>query len=97
MTRVIHIAGFAARVGNQLRQRCAWCGAVLIDVDLASVAVPAKEDGSPGDPPSCWETGGLVAVEGHCSYIVRHEDGAKIPDGWCGNGLPAPTKRAETN
>jgi hypothetical protein len=90
MPTVIHIAGFPTRVGTHMRQRCAWCGTVLIDLHLENVAVAAKEDGSPGDLPGHWETGALVAVDGGCSYIVRHEDGTKIPDGWCGDGVAAP-------
>lgn len=37
---VTHIAGLDVQVGRYLRQRCAWCGAMLSDYDLARVAVP---------------------------------------------------------
>lgn len=40
---VIHIAGIDVRVGNQHRQRCAWCGAVIDDHDLSRLAVPAGQ------------------------------------------------------
>lgn len=36
---VTHIAGMDITIaGRRLRQRCAWCGAILIDSDLANVA-----------------------------------------------------------
>lgn len=95
MAAVIHIAGYAARIGPHLRQRCAWCGAVLIDVDLRGVAIENKPDGSPGDPPGGWETSALVAVDGPGSWIVRHKDGDPIPDGWCGDGLAQPRSKPE--
>lgn len=78
----IHIAGFPVRVGNRQRQRCAWCGVVLIDDDLANMAV------FPADAPiegSKFEPNALVAVDGPGSWIVRHENGAPLPAGWCGD------------
>jgi hypothetical protein len=40
MTAVIHVAGLDITVDTRLRQRCGWCGATLIDEDLAGVMVP---------------------------------------------------------
>jgi hypothetical protein len=40
MSKDIHIAGLALRVGPLVRQRCAWCGIVLLDFDLNSEASP---------------------------------------------------------
>ena len=34
---MIHIAGPDVQVGAQLRQRCAWCGALLIDYALGQL------------------------------------------------------------
>jgi hypothetical protein len=75
----IHIAGLPVKIGSHGRQLCAWCGATLFDVDHSLEMVPAKPDGSPGEGSMPWETGVLVAVDGPGSWLVPHEDGAKLP------------------
>jgi len=86
----IHIAGFPVRVGTVQRQRCAWCGEVLIDYDLANMMV-APGDGAPAGP-NVWAIGKLVAIDNQPglrgSWIVRHEDGDNLPAGWCGDERP---------
>jgi len=83
----VHIAGFPVRVGTRKRQRCAWCGEVLIDEDLKNVAVyPPPKDGE--ELVAHFEPNALVAVDGPGSWIVRHEDGAPLPAGWCGDERP---------
>jgi hypothetical protein len=77
---LIHIAGVEVQVGSQLRQRCAWCGAILVDQDLNLVMVPVDQ---PGTVPT-WPTGSLVAVQGYTSWVVDHEDGAQLPPEACG-------------
>lgn len=77
---IIHIAGPEIQIGTQLRQRCSWCGAVLIDVNLSRVAVPA---GMNPNPPT-WSVGGLVAVYGYASWEVEHKDGDQLPAKACG-------------
>jgi hypothetical protein len=57
---VVHIAGLDVQIGTRLRQRCAWCGAVLEDVDLANVMVP---EGQNPRPPT-WTPGELVVIDG---------------------------------
>ena len=84
MARKIHIAGFPVRVGNRKRQRCAWCGEVLMDYDLANVLVAP---GSRDPEPAHFELGALVAVDGPGSWIVPHADGDRMPAGWCGSKL----------
>lgn len=88
---VIHIAGLDVRVGTLRRQRCAWCGAVLLDEDLAAIQVglppgkseaQARADGDL-DPPGAWPVGELVARDGAATYVVEHEDGAVLPEGCC--------------
>lgn len=66
---VIHIAGLVINIGGHLRQRCAWCGAVLDDVELAMTAVPIEQAGQPY--PS-WPEGGLVAVLGNARWTVAN-------------------------
>jgi hypothetical protein len=77
---VIHIAGPDIQVGSQLRQRCAWCGAVLLDYALDRIAVPAGQD----PRPSTWPAGELVACDGSAQYVVPHEDHAELPESCCG-------------
>jgi hypothetical protein len=89
MTAVIHIAGPDITIGGQLlRQRCAWCGALLLDYDLSRIAVPVGQDFRPGT----WGEGDLVAVDGSASWTVEHEDGDPLPDGACGRLDPAVTR-----
>lgn len=78
MAQTTHIAGLDITVeGRHLRQRCAWCGHVLIDEDLTRVMVP---EGSESTLPS-WPAGRLVTVDGGVSFV--HEEGEKLPDDAC--------------
>ncbi len=74
---VAHIAGPDIRVDNLLRQRCAWCGELLIDYDLERIAVPQGCDPAP----SVWTVGKLVAVDGGASWELPESD--KLPDESC--------------
>ena len=81
MTALIHIAGLDVTIGERLlRQRCAWCGATLLDYDLTRVAVPVGQD----PRPAIWQLGELIAVDGNGTYSVPHEAGAELPAGSCG-------------
>lgn len=80
MIPTIHIAGPDIQVGSQLRQRCAWCGAVLLDYALDRIAVPVGQDPRPGT----WPAGELIACDGNAHYVVPHEDDAELPEGCCG-------------
>lgn len=74
-----HIAGLALTVGDHyLRQRCGWCGEVLIEYDLARVAVPIGQDPTP----ATWEPGALVTVDGRMSHPIG---GHELPDDACAN------------
>lgn len=77
---VVHIAGLPVVVdGTQQRQRCSWCGAVLLDNDLARMMVPVGQEGG---EPATWEVGSLVAVDGGISYVVEPVED-KLPDEAC--------------
>lgn len=80
MSGLIHIAGVHVQIGDcYLRQRCAWCGAVLIDYDLANIAVPEGQDPTP----AVWPHGDLVQVDGMASWTVEHADGGPLPPDAC--------------
>lgn len=84
---VIHIAGVHVQVGPLLRQRCAWCGALLLDYDLERIAVPEGQDPTP----ATWPHGDLILVDGGVSANIPHQDGQPLPDGACAKLDPAVT------
>lgn len=95
-TEVIHIAGMSITIGTLLRQRCAWCGALILDEDLSRVAVMGTEDGVEFSLP-VWPPGGLVAClteEG--SGVTWSVDFDPIedplPERCCGNIDPEVTR-----
>jgi hypothetical protein len=91
MPALTHIAGMKVQIGPLLRQRCAWCGAVLCDYDLRNIAVPEGQEGAP----AMWEPGELVRVDGtglmSASFAVPHTDGDELPDDACGKLDPEVT------
>lgn len=80
---VTHVAGAQVSMfGRYLRQRCDWCGIVLIEYDLERVAVPVDQPG----PPAMWPVGSLVRVDAHISAEVETEcdaDGVRLPMDSC--------------
>ena len=85
---VTHIAGIDVTIGPLLRQRCAWCGATLIDYDLEKVAVPVGQEGPPGH----WEVGALVQVDGNMTIVLDHDESHKLPDNACARLDPEVTR-----
>lgn len=77
---IVHLASFPVRFDNQLRQRCAWCGAVLVDVDLSLVMVPVDQA---GDPYPTWRDSAMVAVDGNASWEFPDEDPGQVPAASC--------------
>ena len=84
---IVHLAGLAIQLDVRLRQRCSWCGAVLVDYALDRIAVPLGTDPTP----PTWPVGAFVLVDGPMSTIVQHEDGQPIPAGSCGRLDPEVT------
>jgi hypothetical protein len=87
---VAHIVGLQMVVqGHLCRQLCAWCGVVLVDVDLECIAVA---EGSGGYNPF-WETNAVLEVEQSDdgtvvrSSIVPTVDGI-LPDNACTPARP---------
>lgn len=76
---VVHIAGLDVQIGTQLRQRCAWCGAVLFDYALDRIAVPEGQD----PRPATWTVGALIEVDGNAKWAVPHNDGDQLPANAC--------------
>lgn len=87
---VVHIAGNDVQIGDQLRQRCAWCGTVLVDHTLSQLMYEAS---TPPEErrPATWPVGGLVEVDGGASWTVEHNDGDPLPDNACGAAHPEVT------
>lgn len=76
---VTHIAGLVLEIGVYIRQRCAWCGAELINVDVTRVAIQTPEDGS--EPTiATWPVGAQIRVDGAASYVV---EGNQLPEDSC--------------
>ena len=77
MSEIVHIAGLEVVLfGRYLRQRCAWCGLVLVDYDLT---LTASSDGS---APKGWPLNALVAVDGPGSWTLPETK--RLPDNSCG-------------
>jgi hypothetical protein len=97
VSREVHVAGVPQLVdGRYLRQRCSWCGCVLIDQDLTLVAVAVVEGEEPG-PPATWGVDEYVVIEGPVRYVVAVDpsetgEGAKIPNDCCMRLDPAVTR-----
>lgn len=77
-----HVAGLVIHIGPLMRQRCAWCGAVLIDYNLSRIAV-ACPDGEAPSAPATWEVGALIVVDGNASYLAKDQGDEKLPDDAC--------------
>lgn len=84
---VVHIAAAPVEVGNQLRQRCGWCGAMLLDYDLCNLGIHVGDDRRP----PMWGPGELVSVNGGASFVVEHIDGDDVPSNCCAAVDPAVT------
>jgi hypothetical protein len=85
---LVHSAGVELTVNGVVRQRCQWCGALLIEYDLANVQVMVEPDGSLR-PPGVFEPSAQVAVNGGASWVVPkepstvHEGEWVIPENFC--------------
>lgn len=77
----VHIASNRIIVeGRYHRQRCVWCGALLIDDDLAMQMVEVTH--AHEEPPS-WPVGGLVRIEGENPRHSSAVDSEKLPNDCC--------------
>lgn len=85
----LHIAGYPVEVGNQIRQRCAWCGEILLALDQSRAI--ASPDGTPARPPEVWTMGAVVAMDGGRAWLHPHEEGATLPPESCAHPASAGT------
>jgi hypothetical protein len=80
---LVHLAGETIRSGRLVRVRCAWCGALIDEVNLAEVPAshPASREDERGDPRPLWS--GLVGVEGDLRVSLPELGDAPMPPGSC--------------
>ncbi len=84
MAELIHIVLNDLTVGSVRRQRCAWCGELISEYDLANIAVQVDREGQPDDAdlaPGLWQ--GLVARDGAVSWSVPEPEDGKVPPTSC--------------
>lgn len=75
---VAHIVGFPVVIqGHLCRQRCAWCGHLIVDVDVELVAVAEGQGGY--DP--FWPTNAVVEIEITDGGTVTRMSVVKVVDG----------------
>lgn len=84
------MAGIDIRYENHLRQRCAWCYALLIDDDLTMIQVRTEDLVDGEFIPAIWPVGAFIQVEGEFPVMTSvievepHEDGSiRVPDNCC--------------
>lgn len=93
MAAVVHIAGVDIRVGSVMRQRCAWCGEILMERDFSMMATQiqpgeSEEQAIEGMMRSRWEPLALVRIDENLSVVVEPEEvpageHPKIPEDSC--------------
>lgn len=90
MGPLIHVAAPPLTFGTVRRQRCAWCGALIDEYDLASIAAPVERDAEgniiPFEGPGAWV--GLVAVDGGHRWAVDDPADGRAPESSCMERLP---------
>lgn len=85
---VTHVAGlsvtFGSPDGQLLRQRCAWCGALMVDVNLGLVSYPIDQV---MQTVPTWEVFAMVRIDGNFSQALEDEllanGETKVPDDCC--------------
>ena len=103
MSAIINYAGPVVRVRTHVRQRCMWCGATIIDQDVALINVAlapgkteeqARADGDLDYP--TWEPGSWVGVDGGVRWVERSvaddTPDTPSPEGSCMRIDPAVTR-----
>lgn len=86
---VSHIVSHLVQVGPYRRQRCVWCGAVILDEDLSRMSWKLAEDGTDPGPGNGWEAGGVVEIDGSMTRVIPGEEWPLSADGSGDRALPA--------
>jgi hypothetical protein len=81
---IIHFPAQMMQFGSVCRQRCAWCGALIQERDLAAIGMletdrTPERQGQPIDPSEIGWWSGLVGVSGTNPVMLRAVDDP--PDG----------------
>lgn len=71
MIEITHIAGLVITLDGHVRQRCAWCSTILVDQELANVAVP---DDQPDKSFPTWPVLRLVTICGNASWTLGEDE-----------------------
>lgn len=90
----VHLVGPDITVGTVQRQRCVWCGAMILEYDLANVSVQLQPGDDPENPPrpAVWPSGSLVLMTGTFPQMTttienvehpRDTDSFAIPENSC--------------
>lgn len=85
MSALAHLAGSRLECGGRVRQRCEWCGAVLIDVDRTRIAAVVPDGAGPGWQPEVptWPAGRWVEVDGSMSVLLAEDNTGRSPENSC--------------
>jgi hypothetical protein len=97
---IIHLAGPTIAFDGVVRQRCAWCGALIDEKVPARMAVAtdptASEEVNTEEAKraveSRWE--GFVAIYGGLRWTVEEPDDGKAPERSCMRLLPLEERAA---
>lgn len=92
----VHCAGIDVVVGPHVRQRCAWCGLVLLDQDASRIGMPtedyerAMEGVDPDDGNAVaralvktWPVGVLLEVNGGNPRVSSVVEGDRFGEDSC--------------
>jgi hypothetical protein len=75
----IHIVGNGVMVGTVSRQRCAWCGFLLMDDDWAAMATGPGSSAAP----HWWPDGELIEVGDNWKSVIQHPKSEPLPPACC--------------
>lgn len=84
---IVHLAGLKVSYEAYERQRCSWCGAILIDRDLRTISVQVVPGEEPGPLPF-WEVNAWIATEnpdnqGGTAWVLEDHEPNKAPADSC--------------
>lgn len=88
---LIHFAGEVLHVGPLMRQRCSWCGALLLEYDLTGIGFEVRAGRPTPTRPAMWQPGTFMLVDGGMKAAVPPAENGKLPAGTCAALDPAVT------